>query len=186
MPDVKNNPGGSAAVNKFEGHVRRTYLVNLYKKDRAHFDTAEGAFGPLEAIFRQLDFKPLVFGTFAESNTNVREFIGTAVEYGVEHMGRTIAATTVDAVRMALRRRYRAPLAMASWKGYANLVLDRTKYVGTGTTGRNKAQVRHDMIANADVGEFMGMFMAHEMDGPLRDAFPNGWGDIGEDALGGA
>jgi hypothetical protein len=40
------------------------------------------------------------------------------------------------------------------------------------------------MIARADVDEFMGMWMAHETDEPLRDAFPNGWGDIGEDALG--
>jgi len=111
-----------------------------------HFGTAEGAIRPLKAIFRQLDFKPLVFGTFAESSNNVREFIDTAVEYGVEHMGRTIAATTVDAVRIALKRRYRTQLAMAAWKRYANLVLDRTKYVGTGTTGHNKAQVRHEMI----------------------------------------
>jgi len=96
----------------------------------------------LKAIFRQLNFKPLVFGTFAESSTNMREFIDTAVEYGVEHMGRTIAATTVDAVRMALKRRYRTQLAMPTWKGYANLVLDRTKYVGTGITGHNKAHVR--------------------------------------------
>jgi hypothetical protein len=46
---------------------------------------------------------------------------------------------------------------MAAWRRYANLVLDRTKYVWTGTTGHNKAQVWHDMIARADVGEFMGM-----------------------------
>jgi len=29
----------------------------------------------------------------------------------------------------------------------------------------------------------MGMYMAHETDEPARDAFPNGWGDIGGDAL---
>ncbi len=40
------------------------------------------------------------------------------------------------------------------------------------------------MIAMADVGEFMGMWMAHETDEPLRDAFPDGLGDIGGDALG--
>ena len=95
-----------------------------------HFGTAEGAIGPLEAIFRKLVFEPLVFGTFAESITNVREFID---------MRRTIAATTVDTARMALRRRYRTQLAMAAWKGYANLLLDTTKYVGTETTGHNKA-----------------------------------------------
>jgi hypothetical protein len=106
-PDVIYNPGGSATVNKFQGQVKRTYLVILHKKGMTHFGTAKGAIGPLEAIFRQLDFQPLVFGTFAESGTNVREFIDTAVEYGVEHMRRTIAVTTVDAVRIALRRRYR-------------------------------------------------------------------------------
>ena len=79
----------------------------LHKKDREHFATANGAVVPLEAIFRQLDFKPLVFGTFAETSINVRKFIETAVEYGVEQLGRTIAATTVDAVRMAIRRRYK-------------------------------------------------------------------------------
>jgi len=105
----------------------------------------------------ELDFKPLVFGTFVESITNVREFIDTAVEYGVEHIGRTIVATTVDAARMAPKRRYRTQLAMATWKGYANLVIDRTKYVGTGTTEHNKAHVRQEMIARADAGEFMGM-----------------------------
>ena len=36
-----------------------------------------------------------MFGTFAESSTNVSEFIETAVEYGVEHLERTVAATTV-------------------------------------------------------------------------------------------
>ena len=36
-----------------------------------------------------------------------------AVEYGVEHMGRTMAATTVDTVKTALRRRYKTQLATA-------------------------------------------------------------------------
>ncbi len=70
-----------------------------------------------------------------------------------------------------------------AWKGYASLVLDRTKYVGTGTAGVNKAQVRQEMIGRADEGEFVGMYMAHETDKPTRDAFPNGWGDIGGHAL---
>jgi len=141
-PDVRNNPSRSAVAHKFQGHVKKTYLDNLHKKDRDHFGTAEGTVGLLEAIFRQLDFKPLVFGTFAEISSNVRDFIETTVEYGVEHLGCTMAATTVDAVHMALRRRYMTHLAMASWKGYANLILDRTKYVGTGTVGSKKAQIR--------------------------------------------
>ena len=71
------------------------YLGNLHKKDQTHFATTEGSVGPLEAIFRTLDFKPMVFGTFAEASTNVGEFVELAVEYGMEHMGRTMAATSV-------------------------------------------------------------------------------------------
>jgi len=56
--------------------------------------------------------------------------------------------------------------------------------VGTGRLGPNKAQVRARMQERADDGEFEGLWMSHETEEPLRDAFPNGWGECGEDALG--
>ncbi len=86
-------------------------------------------------------------------------------------------------VRIALRRRYRTQLSLAVWRGYANLILDRVKYVGIGRLGPNKAQVRAEMQERVDDGSFDGVWMAHETDVPLRDAFPNGWGDAGGDAL---
>ncbi len=129
--DVRDDPEGSAAVNKFQGKVKGTYITNLKVKDTQHFGTADDSRGPLESLFRRMDFKPLVFGTFGESSSKVKAVIDMAVEYGVEHLGRTMAATTVDAVRMALNRRYRAQLSTAVWRGYANLILDRVKYVGT-------------------------------------------------------
>ncbi len=43
--------------------------------------------GPLEAIFKTLDFMLLVFGTFAEASINVGEFVELVVKYGVEHLG---------------------------------------------------------------------------------------------------
>jgi len=89
----------------------------------------------LEAIFKTLDLKPLAFGTFVDASTNVGEFVELAVEYGVEHLSRTMAATSVESVKAALKRRYNTQLTTAAWKGYANLVLDRTKYVGTGEQG---------------------------------------------------
>jgi hypothetical protein len=55
-----------------------------------------------------LDFKPLVFGTFAESSLNVKNFVETAVEYGVEHLGTSMEASTPDVLRVALRRRFLA------------------------------------------------------------------------------
>ena len=76
----------------------------MREKDREHFGTTETTRGPLESVFRRLDFKPLIFGTFGEMSSNVKEVVSIAVEYGVEHLGRTVAATTVDGVRAALGR----------------------------------------------------------------------------------
>ena len=60
----------------------------------------------------------------------------------MEHLGRTIVATMAAAVLMALRRRYGTHLAMAAWMEYANLVMVRTTYVGTGTTGHRKQKYK--------------------------------------------
>jgi hypothetical protein len=155
----------------------------MKEKNRPYFGTAETARGPLESLFKRLDFKPLVFGTFGEMSTNVKEVVNMVVEYGAEHLGRSMSATTIDGVRTALRRRYRTQLSVAVWRGYANLILDRVKYVGSGRLGPNKAQVRAEMHERADEGSFDGVWMGLETYVPLRDAFPNGWEDGGEDAL---
>ncbi len=89
----------------------------------------------------------------------------------------------MDGVRTSLRRRYMTQLSMVVWRGYANLILDRVKYVGRGRLGPNKAHVRAEMQERADEGDFNGVWTAHETDVPLRDAFPSGWGDAGGDAL---
>ena len=55
---------------------------------------SKGSRGPLEEIFRQLGIKPLVSGTFAEMSSNVKGFVETSVEYGVGHLGVSMAAMT--------------------------------------------------------------------------------------------
>ena len=85
----------------------------MKEKNRQHFGTAETTRGPLESLFRQLDFKPLVFGTFGEMSSNVKDVVDMAEDYGVEHLGRTMAATTLDGVTKSLRRRYMTQLSMA-------------------------------------------------------------------------
>ena len=50
-PDVRNEQQGSSAVDKFQSEVRKSYLVNLKRKDSVHFGTSEGERGPLETIF---------------------------------------------------------------------------------------------------------------------------------------
>ena len=59
--DVRDNQQGSASLDKFYEQVRKTYLANLRRKDQVHFGTAEGVKVPIESIFMQITFKPLVF-----------------------------------------------------------------------------------------------------------------------------
>ncbi len=59
----------------------------MKRKDRVHFGTGADERGPMETLFRQLDFKPMVFGTFGEISSNVRDLIDLVVEYGAEHLG---------------------------------------------------------------------------------------------------
>ena len=131
----------------------------------------------MENIFRKLKFKPLMFDIFGEMSSNAVALVGTTVEYGVEHLGRNMAATTVDAVRKSLRRRYRTQMSMGAWRGYANLLLDVTIYVGTCQTSPNMAKIGHDIWGRGDVGGHNGLFMANETVVPMRDAFLIGWGD---------
>ena len=158
-------------------------LLLLKRKDMVHFRTTEGGRGPLEIIFRQVVFTSLVFGTFGEMSSNVAALVETIVEYGVDHLGRNMATTTVETVRTALRRRYRVQSSMATWRGYANLLLDKTKYVGTCQATPNRAQIKQDMRGRGDMGEHSSLFMTHETDVLVRDAFPSGWGDCWGDAL---
>ena len=74
----------------------------------------------------------MVFGTFGEMSSNVYDFVNLAVDYGAEHLIKSMAASTLDMVRQGLKRRYRAQLSMASWRGHANLGLDRTYQVRRG------------------------------------------------------
>lgn len=62
----------------------------------------------METIFRRMHFKPLVFGKIGEMSSNVTDLVEMAVEYGVEHLERSMAAMRVDTVRLALRRRYKS------------------------------------------------------------------------------
>jgi hypothetical protein len=49
-----------------------------------------------------------------------------------------------------LTRRYKTQLSMATWRGYANLLLDRTKYVGMGQAAPKRA---HIILTTRDKGD---------------------------------
>jgi hypothetical protein len=61
-PQVQNNHEGAAVVQYFQGHVRQQYISQMKRKDGVHFGAGTNDRGPLETLFRHLDFKPMVFG----------------------------------------------------------------------------------------------------------------------------
>ncbi len=113
----------------------------------------------------------MFFGTFGKISSKVQDFVNRAVNYRAEHLGKSMAASTFDMVRQAIKRSHRAHLLMASWRGYANLILDRAKYVGDGSEGLNMDQLKLGMVERADQGEFESLFLAHETDMSKGDSF---------------
>jgi hypothetical protein len=97
----------------------------------------------------------------------------------IEHLGRSMSVGTMEADKTTLRRRYIVQLSIAAWRGYANLILDMTKYVGNRQTCANMAQIMQEMIGRAYVGAHVGVFMAHATNAPFRDSFSRGWGEYG-------
>ncbi len=63
---------------------------------------------------------------------------------------------------------------MASWRGYASLILDRTKYVGDGIEESRRDHITLGMIDRAVQGEFDSLFLAHETDRPHEITFHGG------------
>jgi hypothetical protein len=113
----------------------------------------------------------MVFATFGEMGSNVKDFVDLAVDYGAEHLGKYMAASTLVMLRQALKRRYKAQLSMASCRGYANIIIDRNKYVGDSIESLNRDQLRLGMVEGADRGEFESLFLCHETDMPKGDTF---------------
>ena len=107
----------------------------------------------------------------------VKEVLEIAMDYGTEHLGTCMATTTTEAVKVALGLRYRSQLSMTTSRGFVNLLLYMTKYVGTNAQGVNMAQIKRQMIERADMGEMAEMHMAHGTDVPLMYAFSYGWGN---------
>ena len=83
-----------------------------------------------EHLQPESDFQGLAVGTYGEISSNVRKMVSIAVEYGYKHLGASILASDLDAVKNSIRRRFHTTIAMASWRGYANMLLGRIQYVG--------------------------------------------------------
>ena len=112
--------------------------------------------------------------TYGEISSNVRKMVSIAVEYGYKHLGASILASDLDAVKNSIRRRFHTTIAMASWRGYANMLLGRIQYVGK-AYAFNKVQRQYRLVEHLDQGAFGSWSCAHLMDRPLPDLHPSGW-----------
>ena len=92
--------------------------------------------------------------------------VSIAVEYGYKHLGASILASDLDAVKNSIRRRFHTTIAMASWRGYANMLLGRIQYVGK-AYAFNKVQRQYRLVEHLDQGAFGSWSCAHLMDRPL-------------------
>ena len=63
---------------------------------------------------------------------------------------------------------------VASWRGYANMLLGRIQYVGK-AYAFNKVQRQYRLVEHLDQGAFGSWSCAHLMDRPLPDLHPSGW-----------
>ena len=78
-------------------------------------------------------------------------------------------ATSLEVVRQSLKHRYKAQLSMASWRGYANLIQDRTNFVGDVVKGLNRKQIKLIMLDKAEQGEFDSLLMARDTNMSMGD-----------------
>ena len=171
---ARDNPKGGAAAQRRQKQIWKEYRDKMRQKDQEHFGIQEGAKGPLESIFSQSDFQGLAFGTYGEISSNVRKMVSIAVEYGHKHLGASILASDMEAVKNSIRRRFHTTIAMASWRGYANLLLGRIQYVGK-AYAFNKVQRQYRLVEHLDQGAFGSWSCAHLTDRPMPDLHPRGW-----------
>ena len=85
-------------------------------------------------------------------------------------------ASDLDVVKNSIRRRFHTAIVMASWRGYANMLLGRIQYVGK-AYAYNKVRQRqysYRLVEHLDQGGFGSWSCAH-LYRPMPDLHPYGW-----------
>jgi len=65
-------------------------VAQLKRINNLFFGTNYVDMGPLESVFGQLDFKPMVFGTLKEMSSNVKDYIDLTEDDGAEQRGEIV------------------------------------------------------------------------------------------------
>ena len=125
----------------------------MRQKDREHFGIhwrARGQPGEGRAHWRASSARAISRGsplarTVKSAPMFGRCMVSIAVEYGYKHLGASILASDLDAVKNSVRRRFHTTIAMASWRGYANMLLGRIQYVGK-AYAFNKVQRQYRLV----------------------------------------
>ena len=167
--------GRIKAVDVKEQKLPGQYLQKAREKDQLWFpeQTGEGRRGPLEACVASYSMAGFVFGHMGEASRGVREFLNMCADVGSreESIARTVGATSQEAVKSTLIRRFRQKIGLTAWRGTADLLLNRIQYLGVPDRPRTKAQ-RKAALARAWEVDDLDMTNAAQIigQGPIHHA----------------
>ena len=86
----------------------------------------------MEDVINNHGFAGFAVGRVGEASREVEDFVKTMADIGTTHGPRThvLGPVSLNAAKGVLTRRYMSRLAMARWKGLADLTIDRASFVG--------------------------------------------------------
>ena len=92
LPNAGRSRSGRSTGTRCARKIGNTSVSR--RVGRAHWRASSG----------QSDFQGLAVGTYGEISSNVRKMVSIAVEYGYKHLGASILASDLDAVKNSIRR----------------------------------------------------------------------------------
>ena len=126
--DVRH--GRARAVQVREQQLPGHYEAAALTKDREWFGVTQPEVGPMRTVLRRHRFAGLVVGHVGEASNGLKAFVAMMADTAAERKGRITGAKTRKQAASVLGTRFMVQLSIASWRGRADLVIDRARYVG--------------------------------------------------------
>ena len=149
-----HNRSASAACEHRAGMIGAEYRRKAKNLDAKFFSTSftPPAPGPVERRLRTFGpVLPLVFGAFADVNSQFEKLISDMAAHGAVVLWRSLMATDSSNAKGVLQWRIRRTLGMAIHRANANLVLDRLPLIGARASAHaaRRARARASMFGQA-------------------------------------
>ena len=115
------------AVDARARGLRQEYINKAREKDAQWFGGRQPPVTPMEDVINNHGFAGFAVGRVGEASREVEDFVKTMADIGTTHGPRThvLGPVSLNAAKGVLTRRYMSRLAMARWKGLADLTIDK-------------------------------------------------------------